>query len=80
MKFFGFKKTKSGSSRRWIAHTAEPWPGWSVIVDAETFESSFDKVKHLNHFASFYTDDWDAFAKVCPPDRHVVGKAHSRRP
>ena len=25
----------------------------------------------------FYTDDWDAFAKVLPADQHVVGKAHT---
>jgi len=25
----------------------------------------------------FYTDDWDAFAKVLPKDRHVIGKAHT---
>jgi IS1 family transposase len=23
----------------------------------------------------FYTDDWDAFAKVLPSERHIVGKA-----
>jgi IS1 family transposase len=26
---------------------------------------------------TFYTDDWDAFSKVLPPDRHVIGKAHT---
>jgi len=25
----------------------------------------------------FYTDDWDAFAKVLPKDRHIIGKAHT---
>jgi insertion element IS1 protein InsB len=25
----------------------------------------------------FYTDSWDAFAKVLPKDRHVIGKAHT---
>jgi len=25
----------------------------------------------------FYTDDWDAFAKVLPPERHIIGKAHT---
>jgi IS1 family transposase len=24
---------------------------------------------------TFYTDDWDAFAKVLPPERHVIGKS-----
>ena len=25
----------------------------------------------------FYTDRWNAFAEVLPPERHVVGKAHT---
>lgn len=25
----------------------------------------------------FYTDDWDAFSKVLPKERHVIGKAHT---
>jgi insertion element IS1 protein InsB len=25
----------------------------------------------------FYTDYWNAFAEVLPPDRHVQGKAHT---
>jgi len=25
----------------------------------------------------FYTDDWDAFAEVIPPERHIIGKAHT---
>jgi IS1 family transposase len=34
----------------------------------------YDKVKHLKPCV-FYTDDWDAFAKVLPRERHIVGKA-----
>jgi insertion element IS1 protein InsB len=34
------------------------------------------KVKHLTE-CIFYTDDWDAFAKHLPPERHVIGKAHT---
>jgi insertion element IS1 protein InsB len=44
--------------------------------DAATFQRLYDKVKHLTH-CIFYTDDWDAFAKVLPPERHIVGKAHT---
>ena len=40
------------------------------------FGRLYDKVKHLND-CMFYTDDWDAFAKVLPPQRHVIGKAHT---
>ena len=25
----------------------------------------------------FYTDRWEAFAEVLPPDRHVIGKEHT---
>jgi insertion element IS1 protein InsB len=42
--------------------------------DAETFRRLYDKVKHLKS-CIFYTDDWDAFAKVLPRERHIVGKA-----
>jgi insertion element IS1 protein InsB len=42
--------------------------------DAATFRRLYDKVKHLTH-CIFYTDDWDAFAKVLPKERHVVGKS-----
>jgi IS1 family transposase len=30
-------------------------------------------VKHLKD-CTFYTDNWDAFAEVLPPERHVIGK------
>jgi insertion element IS1 protein InsB len=42
--------------------------------DAATFRRLYDKVKHLTE-CIFYTDDWDAFAKHLPPERHVIGKA-----
>jgi insertion element IS1 protein InsB len=44
--------------------------------DAATFRRLYDKVKHLTT-CIFYTDDWDAFAKVLPKARHVIGKAHT---
>jgi IS1 family transposase len=25
----------------------------------------------------FYTDDWDAFTKILPTQRHVIGKKHT---
>jgi len=33
-------------------------------------------VKHLRECV-FYTDRWEAFAEVLPPERHVVGKEHT---
>jgi insertion element IS1 protein InsB len=44
--------------------------------DATTFKRLYDKVKHLTT-CTFYTDDWDAFAKVLPKDRHIIGKQHT---
>lgn len=44
--------------------------------DAATFQRLYDKVKHLT-FCTFYTDDWDAFSKILPPERHIIGKAHT---
>ena len=44
--------------------------------DAATFRKLYDKVKHLNK-CIFYTDDWDAFSKVLPAERHVIGKRHT---
>ena len=44
--------------------------------DTATFRRLYDKVKHLTN-CTFYTDDWNAFAEVLPPERHVIGKAHT---
>ena len=44
--------------------------------DSATFRRLYDKVKHLKD-CTFYTDNWDAFAEVLPPERHVIGKAHT---
>jgi IS1 family transposase len=30
-------------------------------------------VKHLSR-CTFYTDNWDAFAEILPPERHIIGK------
>jgi insertion element IS1 protein InsB len=44
--------------------------------DTATFQRLYDKVRHLTG-CTFYTDDWKAFAKILPPERHVIGKAHT---
>ena len=44
--------------------------------DAATFARLYDKVKQLKK-CRFYTDDWDAFAKVLPAERHTIGKQHT---
>ena len=40
--------------------------------DSTTFRRLYDKVKHLEN-CTFYTDRWDAFAEVLPPERHIIG-------
>ena len=42
--------------------------------DSGTFRRLYDKVKHLKK-CKFYTDNWDAFADVLPPKRHIIGKS-----
>lgn len=44
--------------------------------DTATFRRLYEKVKHLEN-CTFYTDNWDAFAEVLPPERHIIGKAHT---
>ncbi|MDR3348618.1 MAG: hypothetical protein LBO03_03280 [Acidaminococcales bacterium] len=44
--------------------------------DTATFRRLYGKVKHLRG-CTFYKDDWRAFSEVLPPERHVVGKAHT---
>jgi len=42
--------------------------------DAKTFARLYDRLKHLTK-CKFYTDNWDAFAEVLPPERHFIGKS-----
>ena len=44
--------------------------------DTTTFRRLYDKVKHIKD-CIFYTDNWSVFADVLPPERHIVGKAHT---
>ena len=43
---------------------------------AKTFRRLYEKVKHLKN-CIFYTDSWDAFSKVLPSSRHIIGKQHT---
>ena len=44
--------------------------------DTAIFKRLYNKVKHLET-CIFYTGDWDAFIKVLPKERHIIGKAHT---
>ena len=72
--FIGSKKTKDGFTKQFLVKQAKPLPGLSVVRDADTFRRLFDKVKHLND-CQYYTDNWEAFAKVLPAERHHIGKS-----
>ena len=43
---------------------------------AKTFRRLYGKVKHLKD-CTFYTDSWDAFSKVLPKVKHIIGKQHT---
>ena len=44
--------------------------------NATTARKLYNKLSHLKD-CTFYTDDWDAFTKVLPRDRHIIGKKHT---
>jgi insertion element IS1 protein InsB len=44
--------------------------------DSATFRRLYDKVKHLKN-CIFYTDKWNAFSEILPPELHIVGKKHT---
>lgn len=41
--FIGSKKTKDGSSKRWIVLQGEPWPGCSAVVILQRSDGSMTK-------------------------------------
>ena len=74
MAFYPVKKNK-----RWIIkaldRNSRRTVAWVIgNRDAATFKRLYDKVKHLTD-CTFYTDDWDAFSQILPPERHVIGKS-----
>ena len=44
--------------------------------DAATVRRLYGQLEHLND-CLFYTDDWEAWAKVWLPERHVIGKKYT---
>ena len=47
-----------------------------ATTPTKTVKRLYEKIRHCRQ-ATFYTDDWDAFSKVLPKNRHVIGKAHT---
>lgn len=71
----------SQKNKRWIIKALKrgTWRTLAWVIggrDARTFTRLYEKVKHLTT-CRFYTDDWESFAKVLPPERHVIGKRHT---
>ena len=76
MAFYTVKKTKL-----WLIKAVNRRTGRTIAWvhggrDSGTFRRLYDKVKHLKD-CTFYTDAWDAFAEVLPPERHKIGKQHT---
>jgi len=66
------------SQKLWIIKAVDRGSGRTIAWvtggrDAATFNRLYDKVKHLKN-CRFYTDDGDAFAKILPKNRHMIGK------
>ena len=71
--FPAFKKNK-----RWIIKALDRntrrTVAWLVGGrDAATVRRLYGQLEHLND-SLFYTDDWDALAKVLPLERRIIGK------
>ena len=76
MAFPAFKKNKKWIIKALDRNTRRT-VAWVVGGrDAATVRKLYCKLEHLND-CHFYTDDWDAFAKVLPPERLVIGKKHT---
>ena len=76
MAFHRFKKNK-----RWIVKAVSRATGRTVAWviggrDADTVSRLYAKVEHLSE-CKFYTDNWEAFAKVLPKQRHKTGKTET---
>ena len=70
----GQKKTSEEFTPPFIVEQGTPLPGVIGGRDADTFRRLFDKVRHLSD-CQYYTDNWEAFAKVLPVEHHHVGNA-----
>ncbi len=69
---------KVKKNKLWIIKALDKSTGRTIAWelgkrDTKTFQRLYDKVKHLTK-AIFYTNNWNVFAKILPPDRHIIGK------
>ena len=71
MAFYPIKKNKI-----WIIKALDRSRGRTIAWvigdrDVSTFRRLYKKFEQLKD-AVFYTDDWEAFKKVLPPERHII--------
>lgn len=76
MALYRFKKNKLWLIKAIDRITCRPIAWVLGGRDTATFRRLYDKVKHCR-YCIFFTDAWDAFAKVLPHERHIIGKAHT---
>jgi len=72
---------KEQKNKLWVIKAIDRCTGRTVAWvlggrNTATIRRLYDKVKHLKD-CTFYTDKWSAFSEVLPPERHVIGKAHT---
>ncbi|RIJ37636.1 IS1 family transposase [Pontibacter oryzae] len=73
---------ESKKRKRWLFYAYAPETGevlaWSWGNRSQhTVRRLYKQLEHLK-IACFCTDDWPAFTKVLPPERHLVGKAYTK--
>jgi insertion element IS1 protein InsB len=44
--------------------------------DTASFQRLWEKIQRPG--CTYFTDDWDSYAEVIPPEQHVIGKAGTR--
>ena len=76
MAFHRLEKNKLWLIKAIDRYTGRPIAWVLGSRDTKTFRRLYEKVKHCR-YCVFFTDAWDAFAKVLPPERHIIGKEHT---
>jgi insertion element IS1 protein InsB len=74
-----FRQKKN--NKTWIIKAIDRCTGKTIAWvigqrDEATFKRLYMKIAHLDN-CLFFTDAWRVFAKVLPPERHVIGKKYT---
>ena len=76
MAFHRLKKNKLWLIKAIDRYTGRPIAWVLGGRDTAAFRRLYDKIKHCR-YCMFFTDNWDAFAKVLPSERHIIGKDYT---